>query len=198
MSVAVRPYRRVLDNGGLSIGWQLDIRTILPDGSKHRERIKSPLSSKEDSIRYGEEREAYLRQYGNRVRTEVEVSLDALESKLLSRQVDSQTTTYFISQGRFVKIGRARNVDDRLRTLQTGSPIELVLECALVGDHEDELHRFFYETRVRGEWFTLTPAMEAWINRVKTSPRLASVDYARWLKAGAKEVARLLSSREAS
>src|SRR5262245_22134898 len=54
MSVTVRPYR-----GG---GWEVDIRTTLPDDSDHRERRKAPVSSKSAAQRWGEDRERHLYQ----------------------------------------------------------------------------------------------------------------------------------------
>ena len=49
MSVTIRPYRRG--------GWEVDIRVVLPDESEHRQRRKSPVSSKSAAQRWGEERE---------------------------------------------------------------------------------------------------------------------------------------------
>ncbi|MDQ3349215.1 MAG: site-specific integrase [Acidobacteriota bacterium] len=49
MSVTVRPYRRG--------GWEVDITVRLPDGSRHRERSRAPLSSKSAAQRWGVERE---------------------------------------------------------------------------------------------------------------------------------------------
>ncbi len=52
MSVKVRPYKRG--------GWEVDIQTELPDGTKLRERKKSPVSSKAASLRWGLAREREL------------------------------------------------------------------------------------------------------------------------------------------
>jgi integrase len=56
MSVTVRPYRRG--------GWEVDITFRLPNGSRHRERSKAPVSSKSAAHRWGEERERHLLQHG--------------------------------------------------------------------------------------------------------------------------------------
>lgn len=56
MSVTVRPYRRG--------GWEVDITIRLPDGSRLRERSKSPASSKSAAQRWGEDRERHLLQHG--------------------------------------------------------------------------------------------------------------------------------------
>ncbi|EDM75939.1 Phage integrase [Plesiocystis pacifica SIR-1] len=56
MTVKIRPYR----NGG----YEVDIMTRLPNGKSHRERRKSPHSSKAASLRWGRERERYLLVHG--------------------------------------------------------------------------------------------------------------------------------------
>jgi integrase len=54
MSVTVRPYRRG--------GWEVDITTRRPNGSRYRERCKAPVSSKSAAQRWGEDRERHLLQ----------------------------------------------------------------------------------------------------------------------------------------
>ena len=54
MSVVVRPYRRG--------GWHVDIRLVLPDGTRFRER-KRITASKSAAARWGQERERYLLQH---------------------------------------------------------------------------------------------------------------------------------------
>src|SRR5262245_48481936 len=49
MSVTIRRYRRG--------GWEVDIRLRLPNGLRHRDRCKAPVSSKSAAQRWGEERE---------------------------------------------------------------------------------------------------------------------------------------------
>ena len=56
MSVTVRPYRRG--------GWEVDITFRLPNGTRHRERSKAPVSSKSAAQRWGEDRERHLVQHG--------------------------------------------------------------------------------------------------------------------------------------
>lgn len=42
-------------------GWlEVDIRVLLPDGTRHRERVKSPVQSVSGSKRWGEERARFL------------------------------------------------------------------------------------------------------------------------------------------
>ena len=52
MSVKVRPFR--------CGGWEVDIRTVLPDGRPLRERKKAPVNSKTAAARWGEAREREL------------------------------------------------------------------------------------------------------------------------------------------
>ena len=49
MSVTVRPYRRG--------GWEVDVRVVLPDGGRRRDRKKAPVSSKSAALRWGQARE---------------------------------------------------------------------------------------------------------------------------------------------
>ncbi len=56
MSVKVRPYR--------SGGWEVDVTFRLPDGRKHRERSKAPVTSKSGALRWGQDRERHLLQHG--------------------------------------------------------------------------------------------------------------------------------------
>jgi integrase len=52
MSVTIRPYKRG--------GWEIDVLLRLPNGERHRERCKAPVSSKSAAQRWGEDRERYL------------------------------------------------------------------------------------------------------------------------------------------
>lgn len=54
-----------------------------------------------------------------------------------------------------IKIGKANNVKARLSTMQTGSASELTLVHTIDGDIEKDLHKFFAENRVKGEWFKI-------------------------------------------
>jgi hypothetical protein len=71
----------------------------------------------------------------------------------------SSTFVYFIQaggRGGPIKIGRARDVFQRLNQLQTGSPEELEILAVLAGaavDLEKHLHQRFANSHLRGEWF---------------------------------------------
>jgi integrase len=56
MSITLRPYRRG--------GWEVDITFRLPNGSRHRERSKAPVSSKSAARKWGADRERHLVQHG--------------------------------------------------------------------------------------------------------------------------------------
>lgn len=64
---------------------------------------------------------------------------------------------YFIQEDEsdVVKIGWANEPFDRLTTLQTGNPRELVLRWLIVGDVkvEQRLQAVFSDACIRGEWF---------------------------------------------
>lgn len=59
------------------------------------------------------------------------------------------------------KIGVSDNPEKRLRSLQTGHPYTLRIECVMDGDESREriFHENFRDTRLRGEWFLYTPEM---------------------------------------
>ena len=72
---------------------------------------------------------------------------------------------YFIQEGKgnhgHIKIGKSRNVNERLKSLQTGNPRKLTLmasiRCKTANDAyrlEKKLHKKFKSHHVRGEWFS--------------------------------------------
>lgn len=58
MTVTIRPYTKGKD------GWEVDLVIVWPDGKRHRERKRAPVTSKSAARRWGEERERYLFQRG--------------------------------------------------------------------------------------------------------------------------------------
>src|SRR6202521_4461126 len=75
MSVKVRPYRRG--------GWEVDITFRLPNGSRHRERNKAPVTSKSAAQRWGEDRERHLVQHGPRPPKKEVQTLGAFKDRFL-------------------------------------------------------------------------------------------------------------------
>lgn len=63
--------------------------------------------------------------------------------------------TYIISTEckQYLKIGKAKDINQRLSGLQTGSPIQLKLEGWFEGDIEKQLHIEYKGYNVRNEWF---------------------------------------------
>ena len=63
--------------------------------------------------------------------------------------------TYIMKSQGLYKIGKAIDVNARLKGFQCGNPyIELIK--IIQGNHERKLHQLYKEKRVRGEWFSLT------------------------------------------
>jgi len=62
-----------------------------------------------------------------------------------------------------VKIGCAEEPWNRLGNLQAGCPLELKLEATMKGSFQEErqFHEKFAAIRMRGEWFRITPEIEA-------------------------------------
>lgn len=63
--------------------------------------------------------------------------------------------TYFISDGTYVKIGYTTDLELRLCQLQVGNARLLTVIRTIQGNVENELHEYFSEYHVRGEWFEL-------------------------------------------
>ena len=65
---------------------------------------------------------------------------------------------YFITDRRYVKIGKTKNIISRLSGLQTGHPEKLYVLGYVDGGigEEKEIHKRFNKYRVRGEGFRLT------------------------------------------
>jgi hypothetical protein len=62
-----------------------------------------------------------------------------------------------------VKIGVARCLAKRLKSLQGGCPFELIPVVLLRGDREKELHKRFAKHRIRHEWFRMCDELAAFI-----------------------------------
>jgi hypothetical protein len=73
------------------------------------------------------------------------------------------SNVYFISDGEFIKIGKANNVERRLKELQTGNPKELkilrIIKCTdeyAAYELETFLHSMLHSVNSIGEWFHLS------------------------------------------
>ncbi|HEU4583634.1 MAG TPA: GIY-YIG nuclease family protein [Polyangiaceae bacterium] len=69
-----------------------------------------------------------------------------------------------------IKIGKADRPEQRLRDLQTGSPVELELLATEPGDRdvEHKRHRQFAGDRVQGEWFAASSELLQHIDEIKS------------------------------
>lgn len=78
---------------------------------------------------------------------------------------DRSGFVYLVSQAAsdYYKIGKSKNPYRRKTTLQTGSPLELGIEARVFSldclELERQLHLYFSEHWVRGEWFQLTQSL---------------------------------------
>lgn len=63
--------------------------------------------------------------------------------------------------GAYVKIGKAKNIAERIRDIQTNHPVPLKLLSVLSENPDDEnkFHRQLKEHRAHGEWFHLNAAV---------------------------------------
>lgn len=69
---------------------------------------------------------------------------------------------YIISDGEYIKIGKANDVEKRIKELQTGNPKELKIIRTIECDEifatriECELHKILDKHKIRGEWYSIT------------------------------------------
>jgi hypothetical protein len=82
---------------------------------------------------------------------------------------------YFIfnQDSNAIKIGRAKNLERRIKSLQTSSPakLELLKSISVQGmseaqDLEQSLHRKFEDLRITGEWFRADSILMDYINQL--------------------------------
>lgn len=73
---------------------------------------------------------------------------------------------YFVRVGTFLKIGRSRNVPERLRILSCHAPTEpeLVGTIPGAGRMEKVWHYAFRHSQSRREWFKTTPPLKEAVN----------------------------------
>jgi hypothetical protein len=74
---------------------------------------------------------------------------------------NSNRFIYVLKSRKYYKIGIAKDVEKRMRELQTGDPIKHLFVCSSFFEDapkfEKRLHEAFDEYRVEGEWFELPP-----------------------------------------
>jgi len=72
----------------------------------------------------------------------------------INNVIDDQKT-YLITDGNFIKIGRSKDPERRLKELKTANP-KVKLICYGQGAEEKYLHTIFHEKRYKREWFDLS------------------------------------------
>lgn len=83
-------------------------------------------------------------------------------TELYSGQTHYNMYTYILKSHDLYKIGKANNVQNRLRSIKTGNPyVELIQ--TINGNYEKYLHHKYKEKRIIGEWFSLSTADLAYI-----------------------------------
>ena len=81
----------------------------------------------------------------------------------LRKELDG--VVYFVAGGGMVKIGKSYGLTERIRTIQSTSPIPLSLLGHVRGYTRTEamLHAKWTKRRAHGEWFHLDAEIERWI-----------------------------------
>ncbi|WP_216596322.1 GIY-YIG nuclease family protein [Allocoleopsis franciscana] len=82
---------------------------------------------------------------------------------------------YFIlnEDSKAIKIGRAKNLENRIKSLQTSSPTQLKLIKSIQVESgekaqqlEQSLHKKFQEIRLAGEWFKIREDLLDYIEQI--------------------------------
>lgn len=91
------------------------------------------------------------------------------DARAVKRSPSGWCYIYFIRSGDTVKIGRAVDVSERLRTFQTSHPADLALLAAIPGHAvlEPAIHQRFQHLHAHGEWFYLADDLLRFIRAVK-------------------------------
>lgn len=75
------------------------------------------------------------------------------------------TFVYFITEGRYVKIGVSNSIESRIKSIQTGNPnvVSCVTKWKCKGHPyklEKKLHKYYESHMIRGEWFDILDKVE--------------------------------------
>ena len=100
-------------------------------------------------------------------------------SRAGERLSNSSAFIYFVlnADSNAIKIGMAKDLDKRLKSLQTSSPTKLQLLKAVqlagvkeAADIETLLHRRFFHLRLTGEWFKADKELFNYISALDSCP----------------------------
>lgn len=82
---------------------------------------------------------------------------------------DAWCYVYVVGAGEMVKVGRAKDVAARMKTLQGAQPFPLRLIVAVPGHPslEAAIHERFSNLRAEGEWFRLDPELKMFIRALR-------------------------------
>lgn len=95
--------------------------------------------------------------------------------------------TYILKSDKWYKVGRAINMDSRLKTYETHNPNFEVI-YVVDGDYESCLHDYYSDKRDKGEWFlvdsddiqfikeNLLYIYNSWINKIRDT-RKSKIDW---------------------
>lgn len=112
-----------------------------------------------------------LREEGHSPVSELEPAYIELKAQHVRRQRSTNPigSIYFIEGGGFVKIGFTRDFSRRLPHIKTSSPFPITVLLVVPAHTSDEkrLHKRFANARLHGEWFKLTPEIQAYIDEVR-------------------------------
>lgn len=102
------------------------------------------------------------------------------EKIVLAKAVMGTTWIYFIAcpENGLVKIGQAKNIEKRLSSLRTSSPVEIRLAAAVrfVPECEQWMHAAFRHLRVKGEWFRAEPELIEMMRTARDSGTRAALE----------------------
>ncbi|MEX2408862.1 MAG: GIY-YIG nuclease family protein, partial [Rhodovibrionaceae bacterium] len=120
-----------------------------------------------------EVRHLYLnsRKLRDEIRAEIEAELEQRQEVVKARrlaQAEKLDRVYFARQGDRVKIGHSIQPDRRLRGLETQGGVAFIEVVLVYGGRalEQRYHRRFANSRLDGEWFTVTSAIRAEMDHI--------------------------------
>lgn len=97
--------------------------------------------------------------YSNKIIDKTRINKVTKMEKEVALMFPQKQYVYFISDGRYCKIGVAKNVIKRLGQLQTGNSQKLniikVIETHVPYLIENALHEFLKSKRINGEWYDI-------------------------------------------